>query len=583
MEKKSIKNEEMARRVRNEVALHKKLQHPNILSLFHFFEDDDRVYLVMELCSHGEIYSLLKRRRDDNGGTLSENESRAILRDVVAGLRFLHSKGIIHRDLKLSNILLSETGQAKIADFGLAVLTEFSEVDSRERTICGTPNYLAPEILNKKNYGRGADIWSLGCLLFSFLTGRPPFDSPDLPQTFDRVKRLDYQIPDHLSPSARDLITRLLSGDPAHRPTFDQIIWHPFFNPGVSEPLSTRRLGALKQMTKYGGIEILGDGRVAVDFLDSSDVLFVSPDGLRIELTDRRGAIISNSISITNLPGTLKRRYEYARRFINLVKAKTPLIVLSTASFKAFLMENGHGDFYLNYRDGARRAEYCWVSRQLRIFDRAAGEGVVSAPAVVLNDPSAQSLPDLPVPLHREMLLEFLARYRQCLQIREGILHADGTERSRYRGASFPIVIRENDTSNKVNGSTRDSSHAPLMNASGFSLSSSSLPGMSQDSNPGIFSPVKQNTRSSFPNIRKYLPNVGWCLSIAGSSDSNHAYTTDTDDTSYFLVLFSDGRSIQIDGHADTVLDLQTGRLLPINARLPEDVKEMLALFSKFL
>lgn len=558
----------MAKRVRNEVALHKKLRHTNILTLYHYFEDDERVYLVMELCSHGELYSLLKRRRESGGGALTENEARIILRDVVAGLKFLHSHGIIHRDLKLSNILLSETGQAKIADFGLAVLTEFSDsADSRERTICGTPNYLAPEILNKKNYGRSADIWSLGCLLYSCLTGKPPFDSPDLPQTFDKVKRLDYQIPDHLSPSARDLISRLLSGDPGNRPTFDQIIWHPFFNPAVSEPLTTRRLNPLKQMTKYGSIEIHQNGNVSIDFLDSSDVLLISSDGLRIESIDKRTGQ-QFSTSITNLNNTMnstissfKRRYEYARRFINLVKAKTPLIILSTLNFKAYLMENSvgsssSGDFYINYRDGIKRIEYCWVSRQLRIFDSPTN----LTPSSTINDPSHQVLSEIPSPLHREMLLEFLARYKQCIQIRDGMLHADGTERSKYRSSKFPLIIRENYGGNaNVSGSISNFN----INASSLSVSDLNINNRNQSANA-----------AAFPNVRKYLPGVGWCLSInPNNAPEDH----------YFLVLFNDGRSIQIDGHADTVLDNQTNRLLPINSRLPEDIKEMLALFSKFL
>lgn len=564
----------MAKRVRNEVALHTKLRHPNILNLYHYFEDDDRVYLVMELCSRGEIYTLLKKRRDnsESSGILHENEARVILRDIVAGLKFLHFHSIIHRDLKLSNILLSENGQAKIADFGLAVRTEFTDSsasDSRERTICGTPNYLAPEILNKKNYGKAADIWSLGCLLFSFLTGRPPFDSPNLPQTFDKVKRLDYKIPEHLSPAARDLITRLLAGDPNNRPTFDQIIWHPFFNPSVTEPLTISRLSPLKQVTKYGNIEI-ADGKVSVDFLDSLDILVISGDGLRVDLIDKKTKIPVQMLTpITNLPGHLKKRYEYARRFVNLVKSKTPLVILNTSTFKAYLMENSigtsGGDFYLNYRNGNGRAEYCWVSRNLRIFDTCnstTGGPTISSPTITINDPSPLALIEISSPRHRQILLEFLARYRQCLQIRDTTLHTDGSERSKYRGIKFPVIIKENSGLEDVNGS-QNSSADVINNASIFNNNSCS----------NVFS--NSNHRLPFNN-RKYLQGIGWCLEVTESETTTNTSTS-------FLVLFNDGRCIQIDGGADTVLNFQTGRVLPINSQLPEDVKEMLALFSKFL
>ena len=575
----------MAKRVRNEVALHTKLRHPNILNLYHYFEDDERVYLVMELCSRGEIYTLLKNRRDngESSGTLNENEARVILRDVVAGLKFLHFHSIIHRDLKLSNILLSENGQAKIADFGLAVRTEFTDSsasDSRERTICGTPNYLAPEILNKKNYGKAADIWSLGCLLFSFLTGRPPFDSPDLPQTFDKVKRLDYNIPDHLSPAARDLITRLLAGDPSNRPTFDQIIWHPFFNPSVTEPLTIRRLSPMKQVTKYGNIEI-GDGKVSVDFLDSGDILVISGDVLRVDLIDKRTEIPVQMLTpITNLPGHLKKRYEYARRFVNLVKSKTPLIILSTSTFKAYLMENSigtsGGDFYLNYRNGNGRAEYCWVSRNLRIFDTCdiatTGGSTISSPTITINDPSPLALTEISSPQHRQILLEFLARYRQCLHIRDTTLHADGSERSKYRGIKFPVIIKENCGGVEDVNRSEHSSTA-VMNASIFNNNNNN----NSNSSSNVFGNSNHRIVKPLPfNNGKYLQGIGWCLETETSTTSNS-------NTTSFLVLFNDGRCIQIDGAADTVLNFQTGLVLPINSQLPADVKEMLALFSKFL
>lgn len=552
MEKKSIKNEEMARRVRNEVALHRKLRHPNILNLYHFFEDDDRVYLVMELCSRGEIYSLLRRRRQENGGAagvLSENEARGILRDVVAGLKFLHSRGIIHRDLKLSNILLSESGEAKIADFGLAVGTTTNDFgDSQERTICGTPNYLAPEILNKLNYGRAADIWSLGCLLYSFLTGKPPFDSPDLKETFTRVKSLDYQIPAGVSASATDLITRLLAKDPETRPTFDQIIWHPFFNPAVNDPLTTLRLAPLKQSTKYGLVEIGADGRVLVDFLDSESFTLISNDGLRIESINKTTTTNKtvNTFNIVNIPPPLKRQYEYARRFVNLVKAKTPLIILNTRNLKAFLAESG--DFYMTFKNGFR-AEFCWVSRQLRIFPTEQQ----SSNALIINDPSPLALSEIDSETHRQLLLEFLARYRQSLHIKNSILHSDGTQRSRYKNSQFPFIIKEDEEDYEKKGMCHNNSH------------------ISNTSNNSNLFPHHQS--------RKYLPNIGWCI----SSPSINPNSSSSTEHHIFLVLFNDGRAIQIDGHSDTLLDLQTNKSFPINHLLPQEMKEMLALFSKFL
>lgn len=130
----------MIERVRNEVGIHHQLRHPNILRLYHFFEDGKRVYLVMELCRHGELYQFLKSRHP---GGLPEAETRTIFREIVQAVAYLHEHGIIHRDLKLSNILLDDSMKPKLADFGLAV-RQSNPLSSEQQTLCGTPNYLAP-------------------------------------------------------------------------------------------------------------------------------------------------------------------------------------------------------------------------------------------------------------------------------------------------------------------------------------------------------------------------------------------------------------------------------------------------------
>jgi polo-like kinase 4 len=137
IDKQLIMTAEMIQRVKNEVSIHSTLNHPNILRLFHFFEDDRNVYLIMEYCEQGELFKLLKRN-----GPFSEEQARRFVKDIVHGLAYLHSHGIIHRDLKLSNILLTSNGDAKIADFGLAVRQ--SNPFHEQKTMCGTPNYLPP-------------------------------------------------------------------------------------------------------------------------------------------------------------------------------------------------------------------------------------------------------------------------------------------------------------------------------------------------------------------------------------------------------------------------------------------------------
>lgn len=127
----------MAERVHQEVEIHSQMKHPSVLELFTYFEDADHVYLILELCRNGELQSYLKKR-----GHLSEDEARHFLRQIVQGLLFLHSRNVLHRDMTLSNLLLTEDNHIKISDFGLA--TRLTRPDEKHVTMCGTPNYISP-------------------------------------------------------------------------------------------------------------------------------------------------------------------------------------------------------------------------------------------------------------------------------------------------------------------------------------------------------------------------------------------------------------------------------------------------------
>jgi polo-like kinase 4 len=133
-----MKEAHMSARVANEVEIHWQLRHPSILELLTYFEDSTNVYLVMELCPNGELFKFIQTRQRP----LSESEARKVLEEVVEGLKYLHGHGIIHRDLKLSNLLLTKDLGVKIGDFGLAVKLEHP--GGEQKTMCGTPNYISP-------------------------------------------------------------------------------------------------------------------------------------------------------------------------------------------------------------------------------------------------------------------------------------------------------------------------------------------------------------------------------------------------------------------------------------------------------
>lgn len=225
MEKLAISKARARQKFMSEIKIHKSLHHTNIVRFESHFEDSDNVYLILELCTNQTLNDLMRRRK-----RLTELEVQCYLSQVVSSLRYLHTHRVIHRDIKLGNIFLSDKMEIKMGDFGLAAKIEFE--GERKRTICGTPNYIAPEILN----GRGGhsyevDVWSFGVLMYTMIIGRPPFETSDVKTTYRRIKMNAYNFPDHvpITSEAKDLIEKILVTDPQQRPSISEIEEHPFF------------------------------------------------------------------------------------------------------------------------------------------------------------------------------------------------------------------------------------------------------------------------------------------------------------------------------------------------------------------
>ncbi|BET02128.1 Serine/threonine-protein kinase PLK4 [Nesidiocoris tenuis] len=227
IDKKLMEEHNMQQRVHQEVAIHSRLKHPSILELYTFFEDSYYVYLVLELAHNGELQRFLK----NNSLVVSEDEAAHIMRQVVEGLLYLHSHNIIHRDLSLANLVLTKSMAVKIADFGLA--TQLTRPDEKHMTMCGTPNYISPEVATRSSHGLEADVWSLGCMLYSLLVGCPPFDTDAVKSTLTKVVMADYQIPPGVSTEAKDLIDRLLKKNPTQRIRLREMLDHPFMTRGL--------------------------------------------------------------------------------------------------------------------------------------------------------------------------------------------------------------------------------------------------------------------------------------------------------------------------------------------------------------
>ncbi|KAG5437437.1 hypothetical protein PCANB_000869 [Pneumocystis canis] len=215
------------RRIINEIFIHSSLgRHKNILNFYTSFEDHQNVYIVTQLCSQGSLYSFIQTQ---SSLPLKENIVKKLMKEIVSGLIFLHSHKIIHRDLKLSNILLDENNIAKIADFGLSIiLQDFS--DEEPMTLCGTPNYISPEIITHKPTGLASDIWSLGCIFFCLLDNSPPFQSENISETLTQIINGNLrQLPSHISYEAKSLVNKMLQKNPSDRIKTQEILKHPFF------------------------------------------------------------------------------------------------------------------------------------------------------------------------------------------------------------------------------------------------------------------------------------------------------------------------------------------------------------------
>ncbi|XP_022382219.1 serine/threonine-protein kinase PLK1 isoform X1 [Enhydra lutris kenyoni] len=208
-----------------EISIHRSLAHQHIVGFHGFFEDNDFVFVVLELCRRRSLLELHKRRK-----ALTEPEARYYLRQIVLGCQYLHRNRVIHRDLKLGNLFLNEDLEVKIGDFGLATKVEYD--GERKKTLCGTPNYIAPEVLSKKGHSFEVDVWSIGCIMYTLLVGKPPFETSCLKETYLRIKKNDYSIPKHVNPVAASLIQKMLQTDPTARPTIHELLNDEFFTSG---------------------------------------------------------------------------------------------------------------------------------------------------------------------------------------------------------------------------------------------------------------------------------------------------------------------------------------------------------------
>jgi serine/threonine protein kinase len=233
LDKEKVLKHKMIGQIKREISTMKLIRHPNVIRMHEVMASKTKVYIVLDFVTGGELFDKIASR-----GKLKEDEARKYFQQLINAVDYCHSRGVFHRDLKPENLLLDANGVLKVSDFGLSALPQQLRDDGLLHTTCGTPNYVAPEVINNKGYdGAKADLWSCGVILFVLMAGYLPFEESNLVVLYKKINKADFMCPPWFSSSAKKLIKRILDPNPLTRITIAEVIENEWFKKGYKAPV----------------------------------------------------------------------------------------------------------------------------------------------------------------------------------------------------------------------------------------------------------------------------------------------------------------------------------------------------------
>ena len=230
IDKEKILKGGLVAHIKREISILRRVRHPNIVQLFEVMATKSKIYFVMEYVRGGELFNKVAK------GRLKEEVARKYFQQLISAVGFCHARGVYHRDLKPENLLLDENGNLKVSDFGLSAVSDQIRQDGLFHTFCGTPAYVAPEVLARKGYdGAKVDLWSCGVVLFVLMAGYLPFHDQNVMAMYKKIYRGEFRCPRWFSPDLSRLLTRLLDTKPETRIAIPEIMENKWFKKGFKQ------------------------------------------------------------------------------------------------------------------------------------------------------------------------------------------------------------------------------------------------------------------------------------------------------------------------------------------------------------